>query len=114
MGFALDGEQAVVACCHGSETVPDEIWFWVVVGIPKNMRYRHGVCCHQATSADEATVYEGGAVLGLPVGDEVVVLLVVHLHEVSHEEGRGRGPWEVAERRDGLADEEADEGRESI
>jgi hypothetical protein len=49
-----------------------------------------------------------------PASDEVVVLLIVHLCEVAHEE---RGSWGTTEGTEGravLSDEQTDETRESI
>lgn len=108
--LALDGEEAVVAGGHGGEGVADKVGLGVVVGVGEDVGDGDGIGGHETAAADEAAVDEGVAELLLPAGDEAGVLLVVHLGEVAHEEGRRRGPGEVAERGDALADEEGEEG----
>jgi hypothetical protein len=96
--FAFHCEETIVTCSHGGERVADKIGLGVVVGVGEDMCDCDGVCCHETTATDEAAVDERAAVRVLPACHEVVVLLVVHLCEVAHEEGGRGGAWEVAER----------------
>ena len=73
---------------HCGQTIADEVGLRVVVGVTKDVRNGYRVGCHETATADEALVDEGGTVRGLPVRDEVCVLLVVHLREVPKQERR--------------------------
>ena len=109
MHVALGGEEALVARRHAREGVADKVGLRIVVPAAHDVVDRAGVGRHESAAADEAAVDEGGAVLGSPAGDEPVVLLVVHLAQVAHEErGRGRA-WKVSERRACLAEDEHEE-----
>ncbi|KZT20015.1 hypothetical protein NEOLEDRAFT_1141342 [Neolentinus lepideus HHB14362 ss-1] len=47
---------------------------------------RHPAHADRWSLIDETSVYNYGAVFALPVCEEVIILLVVHLSEIAHEE----------------------------
>jgi hypothetical protein len=99
---------------HLSQTIPNEIWFWKVICMAENVCHSVWVGRQEPATADEASVDESRAIGSLPTSDEIVVLLVVHLHEVAHEEGWSRWASERPQGGEELTDEEADEVLEGI
>lgn len=97
MLVAFDGDEAVVACCHASESVSDKIGLWVIVAPGQDVRDGGGVGGHEPAPADEAAINKRRAIRPLPLPDEISVLGVVHLAQVAHEERRRRRTGEEAE-----------------
>jgi hypothetical protein len=114
MIITFDGQETQMADSHLSQTVPNEVRFWKVISVAENVCDGIWVGRQEPATADEAFVDKSRAIGRLPTRNEIVVLLVVHLHEVAHEEG-GRG-WasEGTQGGEELTDEEADEVLEEI
>ena len=114
MHLALCCEQSLVPCSHTRERVTHKVRLRVFVAAAHDVVHRERVDGHEPAAADETAIDEGGAVLGRPAGDEPVVLLVMHVPEVAHEErGRGRA-GEVPERRARLAEDGHGERPEEV
>ena len=78
------------------------------------MSHCDGVGGHEACTAHETAVDKGAAILLFPADDEVGVLLVMHLTEIPKEKrGRGRAA-EVAQRREGLPQQQEQERGQHI
>ena len=114
MLVAFNGDQAVVTCCHASEGVSDKVRLGVIVTPRQYVRDGNGVGRHQPAPAYEATIDKRRTVRSLPLPDEVSVLGVVHLAQVTHEERRRGRAGKEAEGRPRLADQESEKGRGHI
>ena len=53
---------------------------------------------HEPASADKATVNKGSAIGFDPSLNEIVVLLVMHFSEITHEEGLTWWTWHKSQR----------------
>lgn len=74
--ITLSGEKTVMTCAHLGEGLCDELWFWKVICMPKDVREGRRIGGKQSMAIEEATVRKGLAVLFYPRMNDVVVLLV--------------------------------------
>jgi len=72
----MSSDEAIVTCTHFCEGIGDEIGFWKVISVPKNVGKRERVDGNQPRRIQEATVGKGVAVLLRPGVKDVVVFLV--------------------------------------
>jgi hypothetical protein len=61
-----------------------------VVGVVEDMSDGEKVSGQKTTPADDASVHKGASIGCFPLMNKVIILLIVHLIEVAHEE-RGDG-----------------------
>ena len=72
----MSSDEAIVTCAHFCEGIGDEIGFWKVISVPKNVGKRERVDGKQPRGIQEATVGKCAAVLLRPgVKDEIVFLV---------------------------------------
>lgn len=98
MHLTLRSEETFISGRHTRERVADKVRLRVLVSPAHDVVHRERVDGHEPAAPDEAAVDEGRAILCCPARDEPVVLLVVHLPKVAHEERGRRWAGEVPER----------------
>jgi hypothetical protein len=62
MILTLDGEQTVMARCHSCQIVSDEVRLRESIGMSEYVTNGSDVGRQEASTTQEATIYEGGAV----------------------------------------------------
>lgn len=92
---ALCGEEAIQSRAHTCEDVTDGVRLRKAIVVGEDVAYGEGIRGGETGSAQESSVGVGGATYLLPAKDEVGVLVVVDLGEVSEEEGGCGGHAEV-------------------
>ena len=99
-----------MASPHLGEGIRDKLRLWKVISVAEDVGKSGWIGSKQSVAIDKTTVGKGVAVLLCPGMNDVAVLLVVKLSQVSEKEGRrGRG-WEKTERRAETGNENKEKG----
>lgn len=114
MCITLDYENAIMARSHRGKTVTDKVRLGVIVCVSEYVGDSSRIGGHEPTAAEEALVDKGGAVGCFPSCEKVVVLLIVHLYEVSEEERVGWWTTKETKWRTALPNEEEEESGECV
>lgn len=88
--ITLGGEETIMTSAHLCEGICDETWFGKVIGVSEDVREGRRIDGKQSMAIEEAAVCKGLAVLFCPGMNDIVVLLVSQLSQVTKEKGRGR------------------------
>lgn len=114
MHITLGGEETIVTSAHLGEGLCDELWFWKVIGVPEDVREGRQIGGKQSMAIEDATVCKCLAVLFCPGMNDVVILLVSQLSQVTKEKGRGRGRWEETKRGAEAGNDDGEEGPQTV